>query len=116
MIASINHLTLSVPDVDRSFRFYVDTLGLKPLARWRRGRTSAPAIEPSAPPDDRGHEGPQSVAFDAAMLRPCDLVRERLPLEGLEQDIDAFLEQFAVRVLVDQRAPKLSASCVWYVR
>ena len=37
MITGINHLTLSVRDVDRSFRFYVDTLGLKPLARWRRG-------------------------------------------------------------------------------
>jgi|SRR5438309_587539 len=37
MITGINHLTISVRDVDRSFRFYVDTLGLKPLARWRRG-------------------------------------------------------------------------------
>jgi catechol 2,3-dioxygenase-like lactoylglutathione lyase family enzyme len=37
MITGINHLTLSVRDVDRSFRFYVDTLGLKPLARWCRG-------------------------------------------------------------------------------
>src|SRR6516165_6384364 len=37
MITGINHLTLSVRDVDRSFCFYVDTLGLKPLARWQRG-------------------------------------------------------------------------------
>ncbi len=37
MITGINPLTLSVRDVDRSFRFYVGTLGLKPLARWRRG-------------------------------------------------------------------------------
>jgi catechol 2,3-dioxygenase-like lactoylglutathione lyase family enzyme len=37
MITGINHLTLSVRDLDRSFRFYVDTLGLKPLARWQRG-------------------------------------------------------------------------------
>ena len=31
------------------------------------------------------------------------LVRERLALERLEQDIDAFLEQFAVGLLVEQR-------------
>src|SRR5439155_8141327 len=37
MITGINHLTISVRDVDRSFRFYVDTLGLKPLARSPRG-------------------------------------------------------------------------------
>ena len=37
MITGINHLTFSVRDIDRSFRFYVETLGLKPLARWRRG-------------------------------------------------------------------------------
>ena len=37
MISGLNHLTLSVQDLDRSSRFYVDTLGLKPLARWPRG-------------------------------------------------------------------------------
>jgi catechol 2,3-dioxygenase-like lactoylglutathione lyase family enzyme len=37
MISGLNHITLSVRDVDRSFRFYVDTLGAKPLARWSRG-------------------------------------------------------------------------------
>jgi glutathione S-transferase fosA5 len=37
MISGINHITLAVRDVDRSFRFYVETLGAKPLARWSRG-------------------------------------------------------------------------------
>ena len=37
MISGLNHLTLSVRDLDRSFRFYTDTLGLRPLARWPRG-------------------------------------------------------------------------------
>jgi len=37
MIDGVNHITLSVRDVDRSFRFYVETLGAKPLARWRKG-------------------------------------------------------------------------------
>src|SRR5712672_2794484 len=34
------------------------------------------------------------------------LVRERLPLEGLEQDLDALLEHLAVGVLVEQRRPE----------
>jgi glutathione S-transferase fosA5 len=37
MITGVNHLTLSVRDIDRSFHFYVDTLGVKPLARWSKG-------------------------------------------------------------------------------
>jgi catechol 2,3-dioxygenase-like lactoylglutathione lyase family enzyme len=37
MISGLNHITLSVRDVDRSFHFYADTLGLKPLARWPGG-------------------------------------------------------------------------------
>jgi catechol 2,3-dioxygenase-like lactoylglutathione lyase family enzyme len=37
MITGLNHITLSVRDLDRSFQFYVKTLGAKPLARWRRG-------------------------------------------------------------------------------
>lgn len=37
MIGGINHLTLSVSDLDRAFAFYTDVLGCRPLARWRRG-------------------------------------------------------------------------------
>jgi catechol 2,3-dioxygenase-like lactoylglutathione lyase family enzyme len=37
MISGVNHITLSVRDVDRSFGFYVETLGAKPLARWSKG-------------------------------------------------------------------------------
>lgn len=37
MLLSLNHLTLAVSDVDRSFRFYVDTLGFTPKARWQQG-------------------------------------------------------------------------------
>ena len=37
MITGISHITLSVRDVDRSFHFYVDTLMMKPLARWSKG-------------------------------------------------------------------------------
>jgi len=37
MISGLNHITLSVRDIDCSFRFYVETLGARPLARWNKG-------------------------------------------------------------------------------
>ncbi|NUP06281.1 MAG: glutathione transferase [Polyangiaceae bacterium] len=37
MIGSLNHLTLSVRDLERSFVFYRDVLQFRPLARWRSG-------------------------------------------------------------------------------
>ncbi len=37
MIGDLNHLTLSVRDLDRAFVFYADVLGCRPLARWSRG-------------------------------------------------------------------------------
>ena len=37
MISGVNHITLSVGDVDRAFHFYVETLGARPLARWSKG-------------------------------------------------------------------------------
>lgn len=37
MIAGLNHLTLAVTDLERSFRFYVDVLDFRPVARWSRG-------------------------------------------------------------------------------
>ena len=37
MITGLNHITLSVSELGRSFRFYTDTLGFEPLARWPKG-------------------------------------------------------------------------------
>jgi catechol 2,3-dioxygenase-like lactoylglutathione lyase family enzyme len=37
MIGGLNHVTLSTRDLDRSFAFYRDVLGFRPLARWSRG-------------------------------------------------------------------------------
>ncbi|MFZ6743949.1 VOC family protein [Undibacterium sp. JH2W] len=36
-VTGLNHLTLSVSNLERSFHFYVDILGLKPVARWKNG-------------------------------------------------------------------------------
>ena len=37
MINSINHITLAVQDIERSFEFYKDILGFKPLVKWNLG-------------------------------------------------------------------------------
>lgn len=37
MITGLNHLTLSVADLDRSLRFYTELLGARPRARWAKG-------------------------------------------------------------------------------
>jgi catechol 2,3-dioxygenase-like lactoylglutathione lyase family enzyme len=37
MITGLNHITLSVSDLDRSFSFYTERLGIKPHAKWARG-------------------------------------------------------------------------------
>jgi glutathione S-transferase fosA5 len=37
MLQGLNHLTLSVSCLEKSFNFYTQTLGCKPLARWKQG-------------------------------------------------------------------------------
>jgi catechol 2,3-dioxygenase-like lactoylglutathione lyase family enzyme len=37
VITGVNHLTLAVRDIARSFAFYRDLLGCRPLARWPTG-------------------------------------------------------------------------------
>ena len=37
MIRALNHITLAVRDLEQSFRFYADLLGLEPVARWYKG-------------------------------------------------------------------------------
>ncbi len=37
MITGLNHITLAVTDIERSFNFYRDLLGFKPLCRWHKG-------------------------------------------------------------------------------
>lgn len=36
-ITNINHITLAVTDIHRSFSFYKDVLGFKPLVKWDQG-------------------------------------------------------------------------------
>jgi glutathione S-transferase fosA5 len=36
-VTGLNHINLSITDLERSFAFYVGVLGFRPLARWARG-------------------------------------------------------------------------------
>ncbi len=36
-INALNHITLAVKEIDRSFDFYKNILGLKPLVKWNKG-------------------------------------------------------------------------------
>lgn len=37
MIKALNHITLAVQDLERSFLFYKELIGLKPLVKWDQG-------------------------------------------------------------------------------
>jgi catechol 2,3-dioxygenase-like lactoylglutathione lyase family enzyme len=37
MITGINHITLAIADVERSFVFYTAVLGFRPIAKWPKG-------------------------------------------------------------------------------
>ena len=37
MITGINHITLSVADVEKSFNFYTQVLGCQAIAKWQQG-------------------------------------------------------------------------------
>lgn len=37
MITAMNHITLGVLNIDKSFAFYHDILSLKPLVKWHKG-------------------------------------------------------------------------------
>jgi catechol 2,3-dioxygenase-like lactoylglutathione lyase family enzyme len=37
VIGGVNHITLAVSNIERSFIFYRDVLGFKPLCRWHAG-------------------------------------------------------------------------------
>jgi catechol 2,3-dioxygenase-like lactoylglutathione lyase family enzyme len=37
MITNLNHITLAVSDVEKSFNFYHNILGFKPLCKWDKG-------------------------------------------------------------------------------
>ncbi|HJZ48188.1 MAG TPA: VOC family protein [Roseiflexaceae bacterium] len=37
MVIGINHVTLSIAEIERSFAFYTGVLGFQPIAKWPKG-------------------------------------------------------------------------------
>ncbi len=37
MLTGLNHITIATSDLEKSFQFYTDILGMKPHARWQKG-------------------------------------------------------------------------------
>ena len=87
VVGGLNHLTLSVSDLERSFGFYREVLGLRPLARWAKGAyllageetwvcLTLDATTRSAPPPEYSH-----LAFSVAAA-DFDALSERLRQAG----------------------------------
>ncbi|MEE9332478.1 MAG: fosfomycin resistance glutathione transferase [Granulosicoccaceae bacterium] len=62
MITGLNHLTITVSDLERSLEFYVDVLGFKPEGRWDKGAYLSAedlwlclSLEPTSPAKDYTH-------------------------------------------------------------
>jgi catechol 2,3-dioxygenase-like lactoylglutathione lyase family enzyme len=88
MLTGLNHLTLAVTDVERSFAFYTELLGCKPAAVWDGGAYVTPgdlwiclSLDPAravvAPQADYTH-----YALSVAQ-QDFDAFRKRLLLEGV---------------------------------
>ena len=37
MINGINHITIAVKDIEKSFAFYEEVMGFKPVVKWKTG-------------------------------------------------------------------------------
>lgn len=69
MLTGLNHITLAVKDLEKSFTFYSSLLGFKPHAKWNRGAYLTLgelwlclSCDDSKPAEDYSH-----IAFDIAL-------------------------------------------------
>lgn len=77
MLKGLNHITLAVKDLEKSFTFYSSLLGFKPHAKWNRGAYLTLgelwlclACDESKPAEDYSH-----IAFDIALEDFADFSR-----------------------------------------
>ena len=88
MVRGINHITLAVRDLEASFVFYTQVLGMRPVARWYKGAyLDAGGDWVCLSLDDSARSGslPEytHVAFSVAEADFAAMV-ERLRREGVE--------------------------------
>lgn len=86
MLNGINHITIAVNDLNKSFAFYVDFLGMQPHAKWNKGAylslgelwfcLSCDEVIPSR---DYTH-----IAFDVAASN-FPIIKSQLLSAGIEQ-------------------------------
>jgi catechol 2,3-dioxygenase-like lactoylglutathione lyase family enzyme len=86
MIQGVNHITIAVADLERSFRFYAQVLGLKAIARWYKGaylELGSDGACLTLEADAQGATGANSTAT-AFTVSPEDIpvVRDRLRASG----------------------------------
>lgn len=86
MLKGLNHITLAVKDLEKSFTFYTSLLGFKPHAKWKRGAYLSLgdlwfclSCDESKPADDYSH-----IAFDIESENFADFSR-RLMDAGIKQ-------------------------------
>ena len=84
MLSGLNHITIAVNDLERSFGFYVDLLGMKPHAKWLGGAYLSLgdlwfclSCDTSCPSRDYSH-----IAFDVSAAN-FPLIREKLLAAGV---------------------------------
>lgn len=86
MITGLNHLTLSVREVARSFDFYTRVLGCRPVARWPKGAyLLAGGLWVALVLDDRTRLGPlPEYSHSAFSVAPADfpVLAERIRAAG----------------------------------
>ncbi|WDE08036.1 fosfomycin resistance glutathione transferase [Thalassomonas viridans] len=84
MLSGLNHITIAVNNLEQSFSFYVELLGMKPHAKWHRGAYLSLgelwfclSCDSSCPSKDYSH-----LAFDVAAA-DFPLVRDKLLSAGV---------------------------------
>jgi len=88
-IKGINHITLSTNNIEKSFNFYKDVLGFKPLVRWDRGAYFTTGetwfcLSLNKIPRDMDHEDYRHIAFSVDQDQ-FENMKKILQSEGVEE-------------------------------
>ena len=86
MLKGLNHITIAVNDLDKSFSFYVDLLGMQPHAKWNKGAYLSLgelwfclSFDEASPSNDYSH-----IAFDISASN-FPILKSQLLSAGIEQ-------------------------------